>query len=93
MRTIKHTSQFKRDYKREKKSNHHKNLDHALFATVKLLAVDKSLPASKHDHGLTGNWNDHRDCHTRPDLILIYRKSSANTLELVRLGSHSKLSL
>ena len=45
------------------------------------------------DHALTGNWDDHRDCHIKPDLILIYRKPDNKTLELVRLGSHSKLAI
>jgi mRNA interferase YafQ len=45
------------------------------------------------DHPLAGEWDDFRDCHVRPDLVLIYRKPDAETLELVRLGSHSELSL
>lgn len=93
MRAIKYTHKFKSDYKRVKKSNHYKNLDHHLITTVKLLAADKSLPPRNYDHALTGNWHDHRDCHIKPDLILIYRKPDNKTLELVRLGSHSKLSL
>jgi mRNA interferase YafQ len=45
-------------------------------------------------HALDGHdWIDHRDCHVRPDLILIYRKPDDGTLELVRLGSHSELGL
>ena len=32
-----------------------------------------------------------RDCHIRPDLVLIYEKPDAHTLRLVRLGSHSEL--
>jgi len=93
MRTIKYTSQFKRDYKSEKKSGHYQKLDDDLLLIVQLLAVDKPLSANKHDHALNGNWSDHRDCHIKPDLILIYRKLNDDTLELVRLGSHSKLSL
>jgi mRNA interferase YafQ len=42
---------------------------------------------------LTGEWTDHRDCHIKPDLVLIYRMPDAESLELVRLGSHSELSL
>jgi mRNA interferase YafQ len=42
---------------------------------------------------LSGEWNDHRDCHIRPDLILIYRKPDGESLELVRLGSHAELGL
>ena len=40
-----------------------------------------------------GEWKDYRDCHVRPDLILIYRKPDAEHLDLVRLGSHSELGL
>jgi mRNA interferase YafQ len=53
----------------------------------------RSLPTRYVDHPLAGEWKDHRDCHIRPDLILIYRKPDAESLELVRLGSHSELSL
>lgn len=45
------------------------------------------------DHALTGEWKDHRDCHVKPDLVLIYRKPDDATLQLVRLGSHSELGL
>ena len=93
MRTIKYTSQFKCDYKCEKKSGHYQKLDNDLLAIVKMLVANEPLPANKHDHALRGNWNDHRDCHIKPDLILIYRKVNDDILELVRLGSHSKLSL
>lgn len=93
MRTIKYTHQFKRDYKREKKSSHRSTLDRDLLAIVDLLASDKLLPHRNYDHALSGDWKDHRDCHIKPDLILIYRKPDPKMLELVRLGSHSKLSL
>jgi mRNA interferase YafQ len=43
------------------------------------------------DHGLSGEWIDHRECHLKPDLLLIYRKPDAEILQLVRLGSHSEL--
>ena len=45
------------------------------------------------DHALTGDSKDHRDCHIKPDLILIYRKLDDAVLQLVRLGSHSELGL
>lgn len=35
----------------------------------------------------------HRDCHIKPDLLLIYRKPDADVLQLVRLGSHGELGL
>jgi mRNA interferase YafQ len=58
-----------------------------------LLAADGTLDDRHRDHLLTGEWNDCRDCHVRPDLVLIYRKPDDDTLELVRLGSHSELGL
>ena len=93
MRTVNYTSRFKRDYRREKSGRHGKTLDSLLMEVVELLAADKPLPRRNFDHPLTGEWSDHRDCHIRPDLVLIYWKPDDETLELVRLGSHSELGL
>jgi mRNA interferase YafQ len=62
-----------------------------LLDITRLLADDAPLPRKNFDHALTGNWCDHRDCHIKPDLVLIYRKPDDMTLELVRLGSHSEI--
>jgi mRNA interferase YafQ len=91
MREIKYTTRFKRDYRREKSGRLGKKLDAMLMQVVNLLAADMPLPSRNVDHPLSGEWSDHRDCHIRPDLILIYRRPDAATLELVRLGSHSEL--
>ena len=93
MRRIKYTNRFKRDYKREKSGRHGKTLDAVLMTVVNLLASDVPLSRRHFDHPLSGDWSDHRDCHIKPDLILIYRKPSDESLELVRLGSHSELGL
>ncbi len=57
------------------------------------LANDQPLEPRHCDHPLIGDWKDFRDCHVKPDLILIYQKPEADTLVLVRLGSHSELGL
>ena len=93
MRTISYTRRFKRDYRREKAGVLGKKLDTLLMEAIRLLAADAALPARYVDHPLAGEWSDHRDCHIRPDLVLIYRKPDASALELVRLGSHSELGL
>ena len=93
MRTIRRTGAFKRDYKREKKGRHRKTLDDDLLAAVRRLAADKPLPQRYRDHRLAAEWKDHRDCHIKPDLVLIYRKPDDEKLDLVRLGSHSELGL
>jgi mRNA interferase YafQ len=93
MRTIRRTNAFKRDYKREKKGRHRTTLDGDLLKIVTLLASDVPLPERNRDHPLAGEWKDHRDCHIKPDVVLIYRKPDDRTLDLVRLGSHSELGL
>ena len=52
---------------------------------------NKPLPQRYFDHPLSGEWSGFRDCHIRPDLVLIYEKPDDHTLRLVRLGSHSEL--
>ena len=91
MRTIKYTNQFKRDFRREKSGRHGKRLDSLLTQAVDLLAADAPMPRRYFDHPLSGEWDDCRDCHIRPDLVLIYRKPDKDNLELIRLGSHSEL--
>jgi mRNA interferase YafQ len=77
MRAIKYTRRFKRDCRREKSGVLGKKLDTLLMEAVNLLAADKPLPQRYGDHPLAGEWSDHRDCHIRPDLVLIYRKPDA----------------
>lgn len=93
VREIERTGQFKRDYKREAKGRHGRTLDLDLMAVLAALLSDLPLAARHRDHALTGNWSDHRDCHIKPDLVLIYQKPDESTLRLVRLGSHSELGL
>lgn len=93
MRKIERTTQFKKDYKREQKGQHRVDLEELLEKIVTKLAEDKKLPPKFRDHALVGNWVDHRDCHLKPDLVLIYRKPDEHHIQLVRLGSHAELSL
>ena len=93
MRRIEPTNSFKRDYKRELKGKHKTVLGGELAELLQQLADDQPLAERLRDHALTGQWSDHRDCHIKPDLVLIYRKSNAETLQLVRMGSHSELGL
>jgi mRNA interferase YafQ len=91
MRTIKYTSKFKKDFKREKAGQLGKKVESLLNETTDLLKADRPLPDRHSDHQLSGDLNDCRECHIRPDLLLIHRKPDQDTLELVRLGSHSEL--
>lgn len=89
MRAIERTTRFKRDYKREKKSD--PSLDELLVPVIERLVADAELPPKLRDHGLAGQWAGFRDCHLRPDLLLIYAKPNPSTLTLARVGSHSEL--
>ncbi len=93
MRTINRTHQFKKDYKRESRGRYSVELDSLLTVALTFLLQNVPLPPRFRDHALTGEWKDHRDCHIRPDLVLIYRLPDAQTLDLVRIGSHSELEL
>ena len=87
MRKIENTNQFKRDFKK------HGSMDSALIEVLYKLANDEVLNPKYCDHPLSGEWSDHRDCHVKPDIVLIYRKVGIDILQLVRIGSHSELGL
>jgi mRNA interferase YafQ len=91
MRRIERTRTFKRDYERAIASPRHRDLENLLPAVLALLASDTLLPANYVDHALRAEWRDFRDCHVKPDLLLIYRKSGTDLLQLVRLAMHSEL--
>ena len=55
MRTIKYTTRFKRDYRREKSGRHGKKLDTLLMEAVNMLAADTPLPRRYFDHRLPAN--------------------------------------
>ena len=90
-REIAWTSAFKRDFKREKKTD--RQLESVLAPVLSALANDIPLAAKYRDHALTGDWLPNRDCHIKPDLVLVYQKPDEETLLLVRLGSHSELGI
>jgi len=92
MRTIERSSVFKRDYKRTKANPRHgKEIDELLTSVLVRLVQDEVLPAANRDHNLSGDWAGYRECHLKPDLLLIYRKVDDEILRLARLGTHSEL--
>lgn len=82
------TSSFKKDYKRLNRSGKHEMQD--LQDIVEKLANGLPFDQKHHDHALTGNLNDCRECHIKPDWLLIYRIVGIELI-LVRTGSHSDL--
>jgi mRNA interferase YafQ len=91
MRTIERSSPFRRDYKREARGQHRRTLDDDLLPVLAALANDRPLETRHRDRDLSGDWSGYRECHVKPDLLLIYRKTDRDLLRLARLGSHSGL--
>ncbi len=88
VKTIVQTSQFKQDLKRVKNSGRYVIDD--LLRVVDLLAKNQPLLEKYKDHNLTGNWKGHKECHIKPDWLLIY-KLLPDEVVLTRTGSHSEL--
>ncbi len=91
MLTISRTSRFKRDFKRIEAGHHGKELDRIFADVFALLVFGKILPPRYRDHSLLGDYEDCRECHLKPDLLLIYRILDGKILQLTRLDSYSEL--
>ena len=91
MYTVKYTRSFKRSLKKLRISGTKKVLDD-IETVVDALANGKRLEHKYKDHALTGELQYYRECHIRPDLLLIYQISKSEpVLFLVNIGSHSLL--
>ena len=87
MRKPSFTKQFSKDLKKIKKQG--KKTD-KLKSVMSDLIDEKPLEKRYHDHKLTGNFKDRRECHIEPDWLLIY-KIENNRIIFERTGSHSEL--
>ena len=86
---VKHTTQFKKDFKLAMKRSMKIEL---LEEVIAMLAMGETLPDKHKDNALTGNWVGHRECHILPDWLLIYRiEDEVLVLTLARTGTHSDL--
>ncbi|MCZ0857319.1 type II toxin-antitoxin system YafQ family toxin [Actinomyces israelii] len=66
----------------------------AFFAVVEMLRHRETLPVRYRDHALTADRAGLRDCHIRPDWVLIYQiRETELVLVLVETGSHADLGL
>jgi mRNA interferase YafQ len=88
VREIFEQTRFRKDLKKVKRAGRYDVND--LLAVVTTLAADKPLSPKRRDHSLTGEWVDFRECHIKPDWLLIYRLEPGKLI-LVRTGSHSEL--
>ncbi|WP_414017325.1 type II toxin-antitoxin system YafQ family toxin [Aliarcobacter butzleri] len=81
------TSSFKKDYKKLSQKN--KNI---LKEIIIKLSNNEILEEKYKDHKLIGDYLGCRECHVKPDLLLIYRiDNQVLELALVRIGNHCDL--
>ncbi len=87
-----YVKEFRKDVKRVKRNPRHaQDINKILLHVKDLLVESVPLPNFYRDHALTGNWKGCRECHLKPDLLLIYDNTEPEILRLVRLGSHSEI--
>ncbi|MBV8801615.1 MAG: type II toxin-antitoxin system YafQ family toxin [Gammaproteobacteria bacterium] len=90
MRKIIQTKQFKKDYKKIAAAGRHSIKE--FLTVVTLLAEDKPLLEKHRNHVLSGEWMGYKECHIKPDWLLIYKKlDNDKSVVLARTGSHSEL--
>ena len=84
---LKTTRRFERDLARAKRRG--KDLQ-KLWSVVERLVANQPLDPRHRPHRLSGAWASSWECHVEPDWLLVWNRQ-ADTLVLVRTGSHSDL--
>ena len=81
------TLKFKKQRKKLKQDD--KDLvDNIVF----ILASNQILDKKYKDHQLKGNLKEFRECHVKPDLLLIYKKeNNILVFTCIAVGSHNDL--
>lgn len=87
MKTLRRTSEFKRDVKRAQRQG--KDLE-KLKTVLGHLVKGEGLATKYRDHVLVGQYKGTRECHLEPDWLLIYELADDEII-LIRTGSHSDL--
>ncbi len=88
MKILRYTTQYKKDFKKYR--NQPRKLQ-KLFNVLKLLENEQELPLELKAHKLIGRYKDCMECHIEGDFLLIWFDENEETIELLRLGSHSEL--
>ena len=90
MKTVVESSRYKKEYRKVVNApKHRKDIHHILDHVTGILQSGTPMPEKYKDHQLE-RMVGHRECHLKPDLLLIY-KQDKGVLRLARIGSHSDL--
>ena len=89
MLDVRYSAQFKKDFKLAKK----RGLPlQELKEVIETLAREKTLDEKYADYPLKGKYASFRECHIRPDWLLVYRIDRGKLLlVLTRTGKHADL--
>lgn len=91
LRTIRSTPAFRCDWRLLEESGKAAGIAPDFRSVVTELAADECRPKRHLDCRFDGRWRDYRGRHIEPDLILAYHLPNRESLELIRLASHSQL--
>ena len=84
---INYSKSFKKDFKKLNEIDRELTLE-----VLEKLSRDEKLDPKYKDHALKGKYSKYRDCHVRPDLVLIYEKrEDLLVLKALRVGKHSEV--
>ena len=90
MYSIYRTSRYRKDLKTI--ANNKKLVDEIGVVVALLSENDTPLPEKYKDHQLKGRFVEFRECHVRPNWLLVYKKTKDDLiLALIRTGTHSEL--
>lgn len=84
---------FRKDVERDKNSGKYKKVDFdTLKKVMELLSAGESLDQRFKDHALDFEWSGYRECHIKPNWLLIYKVvPSDNEIIFARLGTHTQV--
>ncbi|MDR3109698.1 MAG: type II toxin-antitoxin system YafQ family toxin [Planctomycetaceae bacterium] len=89
MYEVKTSTKFDKDFNRVEKRGYDMTL---LQDVITILQNCNALEKRHKDHPLIGNYIGYRECHIKPDWLLVYKiDTEHDTLELTRTGTHSDL--
>ena len=87
MYEINYSKSFKKDFKKLSEVDRELTLE-----VLYKLSENEKLDPEYRDHALKGKYSKYRDCHVRPDLVLIYEKrEDLLVLKALRVGKHSEV--
>lgn len=83
-------NQYKKSFRKLVRTAHFPVVE--LEKVIDILRAGLQLPQKYRDHKLKGEFDGCRECHIKPDLLLVYRiKDRELILLLLDIGSHSYL--